>query len=82
VIEYVVHPPALAPELAKHLLAHGSIARTAGPRLWATHPTAASPTEERRMLGSMIASWRSGHPGARIAAVDYNPDHTTRHADP
>jgi hypothetical protein len=82
VIEYVVHPPVLAPELAKHLLEQGCMARTQGPRLWATHPTAASPTDERLMLGSVIASWRSGHPEARIAPVDYDLDRTTRHTDP
>lgn len=77
-IEYVVHPPALAPELAKHLLEQGCTARTQGYRLWATHPTAPSPTDERLMLGSVISSWRNDHPGARIDPVDYDPDHTTR----
>ena len=82
VIEYVVHPPALAPELAKHLLEQGCMARTQGPRFWATYPTAASPTDERLMLGSVITSWRSGHPGARVAPVDYDLDRTTRHTNP
>lgn len=77
-IEYVVHPPALAPDLAKHLLERGCTARTQGSRLWATHPTAASPSDERLMLGSVIGSWRSGHPEARIDPVDYDLDRAVR----
>src|SRR5581483_10940442 len=47
VIEYVVHPPALASLLAAHLLGQGYEASTYGAQLWATYPNAADPTEER-----------------------------------
>jgi hypothetical protein len=66
VIEYVVHPPALAPHLVAHLRGHGYDASNYGSRLWATHPTAADPSEERLVLGGVIAAWRRGHPDARI----------------
>lgn len=65
-IEYDVHPPALAPELVEHLRVQGFDASAYGPQLWATHPTAADPTEERVVLGGVIAAWRRGHPDARI----------------
>jgi hypothetical protein len=66
VIEYVVHPPALAPHLVAHLRGHGYDASNYGSRLWATHPAAADPSEERLVLGGVIAAWRRGHPDARI----------------
>jgi hypothetical protein len=65
-IEYVVHPPALSPHLVEHLRERGYEASAYGPRLWATHPTAADPTEERLVLGGVIAAWRREHPDARI----------------
>ena len=58
VIEYVVHPPVLAPYLVAHLRGRGYDATNYGPRLWATHRHAADPTEERLVLGSVIAAWR------------------------
>ncbi len=66
VIEYVVHPPALAPHLAAHLREQGYDASTSGAQLWATHPNAADPTEERLVLGGVITAWRREHPDARI----------------
>jgi hypothetical protein len=71
VIEYAVHPPALAPHLAAHLRELGYDASTQGPRLWATHRTAADPSEERLVLGGVIAAWRREHPDARISPSDY-----------
>lgn len=65
-IEYVVHPPALAPHLVAHLRERGYDASNYGPQLWATHPRAADPTEERLVLGGVIAAWRGEHPDARI----------------
>jgi hypothetical protein len=62
VIEYVVHPPALAPNLAAHLREQGYDALTRGPRLWAT-----------LVLGGVIAAWRREHPDARIDPTDYDP---------
>lgn len=66
VIEYAVHPPALAPLLAAHLVGQGYEASTYGAQLWATHPNAADPSEERLVLGGVIAAWRREHPEARI----------------
>jgi hypothetical protein len=66
VIEYLVHPPALAPHLAAHLRERGFDTSTFGPRLWASHPKAADPTEERLVLGDVIAAWRREHPDARV----------------
>lgn len=66
VIEYVVHPPALAPHLVAHLRAQGCDVSNYGRRLWVTHPHAADPTEERLVLGGIIAAWRREHPDARI----------------
>jgi hypothetical protein len=65
-IEYLVHPPALAPQLAAHLRGRGYEVSTYGPQLWATYPTATDPTEERLVLGGVIAAWRREHPDARI----------------
>ena len=66
VIGYVVHPPVLAPHLVAHLRGRGYDATNYGPRLWVTHPHAADPTEERLVLGGVIAAWRREHPDARI----------------
>ena len=68
-----MHPPALARDLAAHLRAQGYDASTEGPRLWAAHPTAADPTEERLVLGGAIAAWRREHPDARVDPSDYDP---------
>ena len=65
-IEYAVHPPALAPHLVAHLREQGYEASNYGWQLWATHPTAADPSEERLVLGGVIAAWRREHPDARI----------------
>jgi hypothetical protein len=73
VIEYVVNPRARASHLAAHLRGLGYDASTRGPRLWATHPTATDPTEERLVLGGAIAVWRREHPDARIDPTDYEP---------
>ena len=73
VIEYAVHPPALLRNLATHLREKGYEARTDGRRLWATHPTAADPTEERLVLGGVIAAWRREHPDARVDPTDFDP---------
>jgi hypothetical protein len=73
VIEYAVHPPALAPLLAAHLHDQGYEASAKGSRLWATHPNAADPSEERLVLGGIIAAWRRKHPDARIDPSDYEP---------
>lgn len=73
VIEYAVHPPALLQHLARHLRGKGYEASTDGRRLWATHPTAADPTEERLVLGGVIAAWGREHPGARVDPTDFDP---------
>ena len=65
-IEYVVRPPAFAPDLAAHLRERGYDVTNYGSRLWATHPHAADPTDERLVLGGVIAAWRSEHPEARV----------------
>jgi hypothetical protein len=65
-IEYVVHPPALAPDLVERLRAQGYDVTNYGPRVWATYPNAADPTEERLVLGGAVAAWRREHPDARI----------------
>lgn len=72
-IEYAVHPPALAPQLAAHLRGLGYEASTQGARLWASHRTAADPTEERLVLGGVIAEWRRGSPEARVDPTDFEP---------
>ena len=72
-IEYAVHPPVLAPRLAEHLRGLGYEASTSGHRLWATHRTAADPTEERLVLGGVIAEWGRQHPGARVDPTDFEP---------
>ena len=71
-VEYVVHPPVLAPDLVAHLRRLGYDASNAGPRLWATQLTATDPSQERLALGAVIAAWRREHPEARIAPVDYD----------
>jgi hypothetical protein len=73
VIEYAVSSPVLAQELAAHLRELGHDASSSGRRLWAAHPSAADPTDERRVLGRAIAAWRREHPDARIDPVDYEP---------
>jgi hypothetical protein len=65
-IEYVVHPPALAPHLLAHLRGQGYDASNYGARLWVTHPHAVDPTDERLVLCGVIAAWRREHPDARI----------------
>ena len=65
-IEYLVHPPVLAPQLVAHLRGRGYDASNYGPRLLATHPRAADPTEERVVLGGVTTAWRREHPDARI----------------
>jgi hypothetical protein len=65
-IEYVVHPPVLAPHLAERLRGQGYDVSNYGARLWATYPGAADPTEERLVLGGVIAAWRRDHPDARV----------------
>jgi hypothetical protein len=49
-----------------------------GPRLWAKHLTAADPTEERLVLGGVIAAWRRDHADARIDLADYDPPRSMR----
>ena len=61
-----MHPPVLATELAAHLRAQGYDASNYGIRLWATAPHAPDPTEERLVLGGVIAAWRREHPDARV----------------
>jgi hypothetical protein len=73
VIEYAVSSPILAQHLAAYLRGLGYDASTSGRRLWAAHPTAADPTEERLVLGGAIAAWRREHPDARIDPADYEP---------
>ena len=73
-IEYVVHPPALAPSLVAHLRAQGYDVSNYGRRLWATHATAADPTEERLVLGGVIAAWCREHPDARIDLHPADPN--------
>jgi hypothetical protein len=73
-IEYVVHPPALAPHLVAYLRGQGYDASNYGQQLWATHPRAADPSEERRVLGGVIAEWRREHPEARIDLQTTEPD--------
>jgi len=69
-----VHPPALAPHLAEHLRGLGYDASSYGPQLWATVPTAADPSEERLVLGGVIAAWRREHPDARIDLQTTEPN--------
>jgi hypothetical protein len=73
VIEYAVNSPALASLLAAHLREQGYQASSQGMHLWATHSNAADPSEERFILGGVIAAWRRGHPDARINPTDYEP---------
>ena len=68
-----MHPPALAPHLAAHLRERGYDVSTSGPRLWATHPNAADPTEERLVLGGVIVAWQREHPDARINLESFTP---------
>ena len=69
-----MHPPALAPKLVEHLREHGYEASNFGSQLWATHPSAADPSEERLVLGGVIAAWRREHPDARIDLETTNPN--------
>jgi hypothetical protein len=73
VIAYEVNSPALASLVAAHLREQGYEASSRGKHLWATHPNAADPSEERLVLGGVIAAWRREHPDARIAPADYEP---------
>lgn len=72
-IAYEVNSPKLAALVAAHLRNEGYEAVTRGTHLWATHPKAADPSEERLVLGGVIADWRREHPDARIAPADYEP---------
>lgn len=67
-----MHPPALAPHLAEHLRERGYDVSTYGAQLWAAHPSAADPTEERLALGDAITAWRREHPDARIDLQSFN----------
>jgi hypothetical protein len=69
VIEYSVNSPVLASLLAAYLRAQGYEARSRTTHLWAGYPNAADPSEERLILGSVIAAWRREHPDARIEPV-------------
>jgi hypothetical protein len=73
VIAYEVNSPALASLVAAHLREQGYEAASRGTHLWATHADAADPSEERLVLGGVIAAWRREHPDARIAPADYEP---------
>jgi hypothetical protein len=79
-IEYAVNSPVLASLLAAHLREQGYEASSRATHLWATHPNAADPSEERLVLGGVIAAWRREHPDARIDPADYEPppDMTSR----
>ena len=72
-IEYAVNSPALASLLAAHLRERGCEASSQGTHLWATHSRAADPSEERLILGGVIAAWRREHPEARINPTDFEP---------
>ncbi len=72
-IKYEVNSPALASLLAAHLREQGYEALNRGTHLWATHPSAADPSEERLVLGGVIAAWRREHPDARIVPAEYEP---------
>jgi hypothetical protein len=73
VIRYSVNSPVLSQQLAEHLRGLGYDASSRGRVLWAAHPTAGDPTEERVVLGGAIAAWRREHPDARIDPADYEP---------
>jgi len=73
VIEYAVSSRILAEQLAAYLREQGYDARSRARHLWAAHPIAADPTEERLVLGGAIAVWGREHPDARIDPVDYEP---------
>lgn len=72
-IEYAVNSPALASLVAAHLREQGYEASSRGTHLWATHPNAADPSEERFVLGGVIAAWRREYPDAHIAPADFEP---------
>jgi hypothetical protein len=80
VIAYEVSSPALASLVAAYLREQGYEAASRGTHLWATHSKAAGPSEERLVLGGVIAAWRQRHPEARIAPADFEPppDMTSR----
>jgi hypothetical protein len=73
VIEYSVNSPVLGRQLAEYLCEQGYEASSRATHLWAKYPSAADPTEERLVLGGVIAAWRREHPDARIAPADYEP---------
>jgi hypothetical protein len=79
-IAYAVNTPKLSSLLAAHLREQGYEARSRAIHLWATAPHAADPSEERLVLGGVIAAWQRDHPDARIAPADYEPppDMTSR----
>ena len=68
-----MNSPALASLLVAHLREQGYEASSQGTHLWATHPSAADPSEERLILGGVIAAWRREHPDARINPTDFEP---------
>ena len=72
-IEYAVNSPVLASLLAAHLREQGYEASSRATHLWAAYPNAADPSEERLVLGGVIAAWRREHPDARIDPADYEP---------
>ena len=69
-----MHPPALGPHLAEHLRAQGYDVSNYGARIWATYANAADPTEERVVLGGVVAAWRREHPEARIDLHPADPN--------
>jgi len=73
VIAYEVISPVFAQQLAAHLRGLGYDASSRGRRLWVAYPIARDPSEERLVLGGVIAKWRREHPDARIDPVDYEP---------
>ena len=68
-----MNSPAFASLLAAHLREQGYEASSQGTHLWATHSGAADPSEERLVLGGVIAAWRREHPDARVNPTDFDP---------
>ena len=72
-IAYEVNSHGNASLLVAYLREQGYEARSRASHLWASHPNAADPSEERLVLGGAIAAWRREHPDARVAPADYEP---------